>query len=226
MGLPTVISYEIKESRTGHKVPVVNGVHLHSIYDPTKESINFIEKNKELLDRNNWVIFLGLGFGYHINEAIKYLEGNNNEKYKILVIEPNCQVCQDAMDLKLIDGLKVTFLTAIEVRNLYKDRSLINVLLQKPSIIAHPASFNLYRDYFTEFLTFKSLNTIGELEEIIEDQELKKYLKEFNLSTNFEEILSKAIPNKFTLSNDLDFFMLAYKHLSKQAYTKMTKEKS
>ena len=35
---------EIKESKTGLPIPVVNGVHLHSSYNPTKEAESFVEK--------------------------------------------------------------------------------------------------------------------------------------------------------------------------------------
>jgi hypothetical protein len=39
--------YEIKTSRNGLTVPVVNGIHLHSIYNPIKEAEAFATSFKE-----------------------------------------------------------------------------------------------------------------------------------------------------------------------------------
>ena len=45
MNLVHIENYEIKTSRTEQKIPVVNGVHLHSIYNPFKEAEALIEQN-------------------------------------------------------------------------------------------------------------------------------------------------------------------------------------
>lgn len=215
MTLPKITSYEIKDSRTGLKIPVVNGVHLHSMYDPKKEAISFVEKNKTLLDRSQWILFLGIGFGYHIKEAYSYLK-NREEDFKILVIEPNNQVYQDCMDLSLKDPIDIISYHGMNIEQIYKDKKLINALLQKPSIIAHPASFNLYKDYFSNFLTYKSKNTVQELQEVIEDKKLLNLIKEFSPQTSLDQILNESIPNKMVLSDELDHFLLAFKSLSKQ----------
>ncbi len=44
-----ICSYEVKDSKTNLKIPVVNGVHLHSVYDPINEAKLFAEKNEKII---------------------------------------------------------------------------------------------------------------------------------------------------------------------------------
>ena len=60
MSLPNITSYEIKHSRTEQKVPIVNGVHLHSIYNPDKEAESLLNAQIENLKNKNEVLILGL----------------------------------------------------------------------------------------------------------------------------------------------------------------------
>lgn len=225
MTLPKITSYEIKDSKVGLKIPVVNGVHLHSIYDPKKEAISFVEKNKELLDRSQWIVFLGMGFGYHIIEAHSYLK-KKGEDFKILVIEPNNQVYQDCVELSIKDPIDFIPYNGMQIDEIYSDRTLIDALLRKPSIIAHPASFNLYKNYFSEFLTYKSNNTVQELSKIIENKNLLEFFKDYGPQTTLDEILTDSIPNKLILSDDLDHFLLAFKALSEQTITENKEDRS
>ena len=57
---------EVKKSKVETPVPVVDGIHLHSIYNPAKEAETFIGKYNENLSKQNSVLVLGLGFGYHV----------------------------------------------------------------------------------------------------------------------------------------------------------------
>ena len=200
MTLPKVTSYEIKDSRSGKKIPVVNGVHLHSVYDPEKEAQLFVEKNKELLNKSPWIIFLGIGFGYHVKESHTYLQ-TLNKPFKIIVIEPNTQVYNDWVDLNLKAFIDFTCFHGNEIKEIYREKELIEALLNRPSIIAHPASFNLYKKYFSELLTYKSPNTVKEIIEVIEDKDLIQYLNNFSSDMAFNEVLNNIIPKKQNLEN-------------------------
>ncbi|MEI8346869.1 MAG: hypothetical protein WCG27_05350, partial [Pseudomonadota bacterium] len=63
-----VSTFEIKYSKTNHPIPVINGVHLHSVYNPIKEAETFISKQEKILKEKNHILFLGLGFGHHIDQ--------------------------------------------------------------------------------------------------------------------------------------------------------------
>ncbi|MBY0413323.1 MAG: hypothetical protein K2Q18_04125, partial [Bdellovibrionales bacterium] len=152
--LPIISSFEIKTSRTEQKVPVVNGVHLHSIYNPYKEAENLINTHSLSLENKNEVLILGLGFGYHVNYAIEKLTEMYGNNFKVIVIEPSLQVHQECIGLDLLNKKNVLVYSGFTAKELYSDLDLIHFLLRKPAMIAHPASFNLYQAYFKSFLTF------------------------------------------------------------------------
>lgn len=220
---PVIHSYEIKTSKQGEKTPVINGVHLHSAYDPMKEAANFVEKNIHLLSGRNSIIILGLGFGYHIKALINQMK-ISGEKKEIFVIEPNRTVWEDAKELGLLDLENVTIYADITVDELYKDPKIIKCLLNKPTILAHPASFNFYQDYFSNFLGFKASQKIHDTLPFITDTELSEYLSKFDSNITLEEVLYDDISKKKVLNNNVDFLMLAYRHLSSQSSTEKSEE--
>lgn len=77
---------EILISRSGHKIPLINQIPLHSKIDPSKESENFTRD----IDFSKKIIVIGLGFGYHLTELVK-------KKSDFIVIEP---------DKNLLDAFK------------------------------------------------------------------------------------------------------------------------
>ena len=62
----STISLEV--ARNGSPVPTINGIYLHSIYDPEKEADAFVETYERQLTQKNHVLILGLGFGYHVEK--------------------------------------------------------------------------------------------------------------------------------------------------------------
>ena len=46
---------EFKVSRNGLTVPVVRGVHLHSIYNPMKEAEAFAQGYEDILEEKNHI---------------------------------------------------------------------------------------------------------------------------------------------------------------------------
>ena len=214
--LPQISSYELKISKTGHKIPVVNNVHLHSIYDPFKEADEFIKKNNKFFQSKNNILFLGLGFGYHVNQAIKVLHEYHNGNYSIVIIEPNGQVAKDSASISNFKNKNIKIYTKKTIESLYLDRNLISFLLDRPSIISHPPSFNLYKEYFKEFLTYKSPQSISSMKNISFDKELKKILNEINPNKDINSYIQDELMQKRTMKNDNEFLFLAFHHLIKQ----------
>ncbi len=219
--LPIISSYEIKTSRTEQKVPVVNGVHLHSIYNPFKEAENLINSNLELLRTKNEVLILGLGFGYHINYAIEKLTEFHGSNFKIIVIEPNHQVHHDCLELDLLNKKNVLVYSGFTSNELYRDLDLIHFLLKKPAMLAHPASFNLYQVYFKNFLTFEAPNKLEDILKFTEVSEIKSYLKTFSGTSTFEEALYSELPKKEQF-NSMDFLAMALVEMTKGSQEKST----
>ncbi len=214
--LPVISTYEIKTSRTEQKVPVVNGVHLHSIYNPFKEAETLIESNVEALTNKNEVLILGLGFGYHVNHAIEKLTELHGNNFKIIVIEPNHQVHQDCLNLDLLNKKNVLVYSGFTAQELYRDLDLIHFLLRKPTMIAHPASFNLYQMYFKTFLTFVAPTQLEEISKFTEVREVKNYLKNFDSNNTFEEAFYNQLPKKEQFTS-MDFLAMALVEMTKRS---------
>lgn len=214
--LPTISSYEVKTSRTEQKVPVVNGVHLHSIYNPFKEAENLINTSFDSLKNKNEVLILGLGFGYHVNCAIEKLTELYGNNFKIVVIEPNLKVHQDCLNLELLNKKNVLVYSGFTAQELYRDLDLIHFLLRKPAMIAHPASFNLYQLYFKTFLTFEAPTKIDDILKFTEVREVKNYLKNFDANCSFTEALYQQLPLKDEFSS-MDFLAMALVEMTKRS---------
>lgn len=212
--LPIISSYEIRTSRTEQKVPVVNGVHLHSIYNPFKEAESLIESHLEIFKNKNEVLILGLGFGYHVNFAIEKMQELHRDNFKIIVIDPNRQVYEDCVRLDLINKKNLLIYSGYNSKELYSDLDLIHFLLRKPAMIAHPASFNLYQVYFKDFLTFEAPTKIEDIILYSEVNEIKKYLGGMNKENTFEEEIYINLPQKDHFSK-MDFLAMALVEMTK-----------
>lgn len=216
MTLPKITSYEVKTSRTEQKVPVINGVHLHSIYNPFKEAESLIEAQLETLKNKNEVLILGLGFAYHVNAVIEKLTQFHGDDFKVIVIEPNPKIYEDCIAFDLLNKKNVLVYAGFNSHELYSDLDLIHFLLKKPAIIAHPPSFNLYQNYFKTILTFEAPQSIRGISEFITSSEVKKYLNSFNQDSTLEEVLYNEIPNKEKFGQ-ADFLAMALYEMTKKS---------
>ena len=216
MSLPKIQSYEVKNSRTDQKVPVVNGVHLHSIYNPFKEAQALVEKYADQLTHKNEVLILGLGFAYHVNEIINYMTRVHGDNFRIVIVEPNAQIYHDCLNLDLQNKKNVLVYSGFLPQELYSDIDLIHFLLRKPAVIAHPPSFNLYQDYFKEVLTFEAPKKIEAIQEYLTSNEVKRYLAELEAHETFDNFLYNDLPGR-TEMKGFDFLCMALSEMTKNA---------
>ena len=217
MYLPKITSYEVKTSRTEQKVPVVNGVHLHSIYNPFKEAESLIAPQMESLKTKNEVLILGLGFAYHVNVVVEKLTQIHGDNFSVIVIEPNPQVYADCLSFDLLKKKNVLVYSGFNSTELYSDLDLIHFLLRKPAIIAHLPSFNLYQSYFKDILTFEAPQSINSIMGFVASLEIKKYLSSFNPDSTLEEVLYNDIPNK-TQFDQTDFLAMALVEMTRKSH--------
>ena len=205
------MNYEIRTSKTELPVPVVNDILLHSIYDPMKEALNFVKSNREQLEEKRKFLVLGLGFGYHISKMEEMLK-EKGKSYQIYVIEPVKRVAKDFIANKPVKfSDNVTILTGENIHEFYMNESLINFLLESPGIIAHPASFNLHKDFFTRFLRFEMGSDSNAVLSGINNESIKQYLKN-NCQTSWGELIHEInlSPN---FNNSEDYLVLALSSL-------------
>jgi hypothetical protein len=167
-------NYQIKISKSGHKVPVINDVHLHSSYDPIKEASAFIDKVIKQPPQENYLI-LGLGFGYHVQELVSRLE-KQNVTPQIVIIEPNNKTASDCFELEILGVHDHYYVVGKTPDEIYGNKDLTQFLLQKPQVISHTASFNLYANYFRDLLSYNAPNFKEDLIKRVSSPTLSEYL--------------------------------------------------
>jgi spore maturation protein CgeB len=77
---PVSENVKVVQAKSGHPIPQLNSISLHSVYRPVQEAEKFAADFSEA--SNLPTVVMGLGFGYHILELLKKTEG------KIYVVEP------------------------------------------------------------------------------------------------------------------------------------------
>ena len=154
---------EIKESRTGDPVPVVKGIYLHSIYSPVKEAEAFARDYEQSVQRKSSALILGIGFGYHIQEVLS-LGKRFHKDFKVMVLEPNRGLIEEFKKTEIFQKLSpfIKIVHSERPEQIFEKEEFIMFLTQKPAIIKHDPSYNLSRDYFQGFLTFKASNRISD----------------------------------------------------------------
>jgi hypothetical protein len=216
MSISSVLKYQIVESKSGHKIPKINNIHLHSTYDPRYEAERFILENEELLKNNNKVLLLGLGFAYHAQYLVTFLKTLNQENYQILIIEPNLKIVTDCESLGLLPAGNISIFSGIEPNDLFQNEEFLEFLLEKPAILPHPASFNLNSTYFKNFLAYRSDKSLEAVISQIRSREIKNYLEQFPKEATIDIILNEEISKNDILESPLDYFFLLLKNIKER----------
>lgn len=213
---------QIKSSRSGHPVPSVNGVLLHSIYNPIKESESLLEKHRTQLQQKTSFLILGLGFGYHINAIHQYASKfTKSEDLNICVLEPNQDLIKaffeylpdkegspDFSQNPVPRENKYRIFAANNIRQLYSNKDFLDFLTLRPSLIPHPASFNLHQNYFKEFLSYESTNKIQDIAMDVSNTKAKAYLESQGGDTEFTDFITQLKLKNNNLSKE-DYLFLA-----------------
>lgn len=211
-------SIEIKSSKTNLCVPVINGIHLHSIYDPLKEAENMANQNFASYENKSNILILGLGMGHHVlaiyNQAIL-----KHPQCEIVVLEPLKELehlCKEN-NTEIIND-KITILAGYSCDELYRNKFIIDYLLLKPAIIFHAPSFNMHKKYFTDFLKYNAPTRINQLISYFDNEEIKDYFTKISNELSISDYISKSLPTKNKFEK-LDFLMMAYQEIKKEKTT-------
>lgn len=213
MSISSVLKYQIIESKSGHKIPKVNNIHLHSTYDPRYEAERFILENEDLLKNNNKVLLLGLGFAYHAQYLVSYLKNLHQENYQILIVEPNLKIVTDCESLGLLPAGNISIFSGMDPVDMFQNEEFLEFLIEKPVILPHPASFNLNSSYFKNLLAFRSNKSLENIISQIRSPEIKDYLDQFPKECTMDFLINEKITTKETLDHPLDYFFLLLKNI-------------
>ncbi len=206
-------NFEVKPSKTELPIPLVNGIHLHSIYNPVREAEGFISQNENILSRSRYILLFGLGFGYHLNQLEFRLRILYGEDYSIYVIEPNQDVYQECLERGLYNpNSRVRIFCKKSVDDYFKDEDLVSFMSKKPTVIPHPASFNLYESFFKAFMSYKAPTDIESIALFIEDIDLKNHLRKNYGANLVDEVFDIISKGKYPLK-PWDHLLSAFKEI-------------
>jgi hypothetical protein len=207
---------EVKEARNGLPIPVINGIHLHSIYNPTKEAETFATSHEEHLMRNSNILVLGLGFGYHIHELDLVLKKYHNNR-KIIVIEPNEELVKLFNSRFEYDTGRVLIKTGEDISSYYKNEDVVNFLIQRPYIIKHDTSFNLQLNFYKAFLSYTAPTRINQYLDLMNVQ--TRGLFDNNTDLTLEQYIKNVSQKKNQVSRH-DYILLALNEIKNRKYTR------
>lgn len=215
---------EIRESKTGNPVPVVNGVHLHSSYNPTKEAESFVEKFDSVIQENRNLLVLGLGFAYHIDRIVFQMKRFWGNDFQIMVIDPLNETEELLKENRQIDyGTNVIFHSGLTVSEVYDNRDIVDFLSTKPAVVPHTASFNLFQDYFKALMSFTAKSDLNSISNHINNTEFKKYILS-NESRSYFELIN-SVNSKKTKWNKWDYLTLALNSITSPENTTSREER-
>lgn len=212
----TISSFEIKKARSQDIVPVINGVHLHSCYNPKKEASIFISKYLDQIAKSKHVIVFGLGFGYHVFNLIETLEKIHGNNYKIIIIEPCLVLLSEFRQHFSLQNNNVLIYCEQDIADLFSDSMLMEFIADQPLIIPHPPSFNLFKQYYNDLLTLKVPDSIGFQTTLSRVPEIKNYLLTQNQELNLYSFLHQDLLQKKSLQN-MDFLAMALSEITKRS---------
>ena len=211
-------TFEIKKAKTGQAIPVINDVHLHSIYYPIREADALAKSNQSIISAKNKILILGLGFGYHVEAIVKLMYEIHNQDFEIYVVEPSREVIEEAKKNTSINFSHFKIINEENVESLFDNLEVINFLINRPGVIIHPASYNLWNNYYKRFLSFKASDRITDVIDRISDASLKEYLINHIGNAKTCNDIMLTIGSKPNLINN-DFLLLTINEITRQSKT-------
>lgn len=154
------VQLTLTESKSKDLVPVLNGKPLHSLHNPLREAEVFASNHLAQLSQRPYVLVLGLGFGYHLEEMAKILRLRHKEG-RIVVVEP-CKELFRLWSSYRPNNANVEVYCAPTAHELYNDRALCQFLLLRPVVILHGPSFEVAKSYYQDFLQKRAAASVSE----------------------------------------------------------------
>jgi hypothetical protein len=195
---------EIRKSKHGEMIPSINGVFVHSAYNPIREAEAFVENHLNTLRQKNNILVLGLGFAYHIDQIIYHLN-NFHTQYRLVVIEPSLSMAEACQQIRPQNLNKIILLAGKEIKSLFEDANFIRFLMDKPGVIAHSTSFNMNSEYFSKLLSYEADQSIRAFAERM-PASLIPYFNQFSPESNLSDIL-KNFEIKTSLNHSADYLL-------------------
>lgn len=138
---------EVVQAKDGRTVFVKNGKFLASSFNPIKESETWWANCEGLTKNAKTIFILGLGCGYHV-EVAKKAQPN----VKIVVIECDHELIQLWRHHNPNSDLEIVYES--DWRKLFSNSHVNSGIQDRYSVLSHPASLNVEKDYFSNIHRF------------------------------------------------------------------------
>lgn len=198
---------EFKIAKSGHLVPIVDQVFLHSIYDPIKEAEVFVESHASEIENNSTALILGLGFAYHAIQTFDRLKEIHGARAQLIVVEANQQLVERFISYTQDKNLKIGFhIFTGDVQAVYSSDRFLDFLLKRPNVFVHRASFQKDKNYYESFLKFNAPQAIAGYWNALRPG-LRDYMQSFSSTENSLEQVGEEAATKNELKPQ-DYFVL------------------
>lgn len=205
---------DIVAAKSGNPTLLVDGVLLHSKYDPIKEAKTFLDANNHIYNGEKNVVIYGLGLGYHLDELLNRV----SSECSIYVFDVDEDVIQIGTNLgltqKILNDHRVKAYLGYSnyVLKEFGDalKKVEDILLYKPSLRVLPEYYKDFKNAMNNY----SLGKIGierfgsQLEENsllnsrVESQEICEFINDYSV-INQPVVLISAGPSLDTAIDDL-----------------------
>jgi hypothetical protein len=202
----------IIKSNSGHDVLIINGIEMHSRFNPIQEAYEQAVKQSCQLEESSRILILGLGLGYHVQQ-IEFKMREFHQTPEIFVIEPNRDVAKLALNSHIIPQNHTTVFSGKNIERYYQNKKFIDFLSKKPTIITHQASLDLESTFFKKFLSYTAPSYMAVVNNVL-DEDVQKLLKGFNERATFTQCLDDI--TKQELASQDNFKVLAFRELFNQ----------
>ncbi|MFH1863071.1 MAG: glycosyltransferase [bacterium] len=134
---------EIRFSKAGLPVPVIEKKCLHSSFDPHLEAQRWMESLNLEPSENSLYIVNGIGFGYHLEELLKIISPE-----RLIVVEKDISLAAHALALRPPETFPtgIQFIIGKSPAQVYQA-----IQLRQPEqtvLLEHPPSIRLHHGYF------------------------------------------------------------------------------
>lgn len=188
---------ELITNKDGLKIPKVDGICLHSLVDPVRESIRNVNEFETSLKQARYIIVFGLGGGFHVEELKRRFSA------EITVIEASSEIAQAVIENnpRLIDSQNLLIGQSFDA--LLNNDAFIDSFSDRFAVYQHTPSIRLFTEYYKKILheihgrklsTLKSLALHNpELTRLLSGMEREEFdLKEISNELDQKEEISQA----------------------------------
>ncbi len=179
---------QIKTSKSGHLIPLVEQMSLHSEYDPIREARKLVEDfDKTIIKNPNFIVY-GLGFAYHIIELIDRMIKIHGTNASITVIEPNESLVKAYQESCFPVPQIVTIFCTDNVEDLFRQEDFIQILGQKPPVLRHPQSYMLNKTFFDSVDNYRPAQDLKSTRTHLKDFSVRKELGHYSQQSTLQQI--------------------------------------